>query len=324
MSFGHFEVVMPEVRFSLFTNAQSGNLQDVEGYMNTKTFVLPVLALCFFPPPPQVLAGPLLGSSLINYSVVAGGYVVYGDSSSSSGPVGAVTYITPGAGSSSDGNFINTADVHSALGELAIARSAISGMGSGTALPATMSGSVTLAPGVYSASVLTTVAGTELKLDGGGADNPYWVFNLDSFVSTGASTIMSIFNAGPKASVVWNTGGYVSMGASTVFLGTILSNEYITAGANSTLIGNAFSNSYVTLGADVTITSSNIPASGTWAGSLGGMASSLSIVDGVVVAVPEPGAMVNVVLGLGLLSLMCLRRGFRVRQSAHWRPHARP
>jgi len=239
--------------------------------------------------------------------------MVYGANSSASELVGAATYITPGAGSSSGGNFVNTADVHSALGELAIAQSAISNMGLGTALPATMSGSVTLSPGVYSsASALTTAAGTELNLDGGGADEPYWVFNLDSFVSTGASTIMRLFNAGPKATVVWNTGGYVSLGASTVFLGTILSEGYITTGANSILNGRAFSNSYVSLGADGAIISTNIPASGTWAGSVNGMASNLSIANGVMVAVPEPGAMVNVVLGLGLLFLMRLRRGFLV------------
>lgn len=292
------------------------------------TYLFTLLAACFCAASP-VLAGPLLASDLDKYSIMAGGYATYGAASDVSGRVGASSYVTPGDGSTSGPVYTNTTGVTLALGALASAQDALNRMGTGTVLSPTMAGSVTLAPGVYSASALTTAAGTNLILDGGGAADPYWIFNIPTYLSTGASTNISIINTGPTASVVWNMGGYASLGASTAFIGAILSTAYITQGAEVTFAcGNAFSKSYVSLGAAVKMTSTNCLASGTWEGSVAGMGSGLDIVDGVAVQraqtlvadttptdVTEPGTLASLVLGLGLLILMSRRQLFGAGQN---------
>ena len=265
-----------------------------------------------------VSATPLIGAELAKFSVLAGGYVTYGASANFSHEVGAVSYITAGADSTSAGNRINTAGVRGALNELAAAQKALTNMSTGTVLDATMSGSVTLNPGVYSASALTTAAGTVLTLDGGNADNPFWVFNIPTYLVTGASTKIELVNAGANASVVWNTGGYFTTGASTSFIGTVLSGAYISQGADTLFnCGNLFSASYVSMGAGARITSTNCLGNTTWAGSEFGMGAGLDIVGGdaqargapmsesaALAQVPEPGTIPMLLLGLGLLGVL--------------------
>lgn len=265
-----------------------------------------------------VFATPLIGAELAKFSVLAGGYVTYGASANFSHEVGAVSYITAGADSTSAGNRINTAGVRGALNELAAAQKALTNMSTGTVLDATMSGSVTLNPGVHSASALTTAAGTVLTLDGRNADNPFWVFNIPTYLVTGASTKIELVNAGANASVVWNTGGYFTTGASTSFIGTVLSGAYISQGADTLFnCGNLFSASYVSMGAGARMTSTNCLGNTTWAGSEFGMGAGLDIVGGdaqargapmsesaALAQVPEPGTIPLLLLGLGLLGVL--------------------
>ncbi|MBC7513951.1 MAG: DUF3494 domain-containing protein [Herminiimonas sp.] len=274
-------------------------------------------------------ATPLVGVELARFSVLAGGYATYGAGANVSGEVGATSYITGGAGSNSAADRTNTVSVTGALGEMAAAQIALNNMGTGTVLGATMAGNQTLIPGVYSASALTTAAGTILTLDGGGADNPYWIFNIPTYLVTGASTKIDVVNAGANASVVWNTGGYFSMGAGTSFLGTVMSGAYITQGAGSKFqCGNLFAASYVAISAGSHVSSTNCHGNATWAGSESGLGAGLDIVDGAVqarlalprlllvesagqaepVPVPEPGTIAMLLLGLGLITVL---GGFR-------------
>ena len=258
-----------------------------------------------------VSATPLISRELARFSVLAGGYATYGAGAHVSGAVGAASYITGGAGSISAADDVNTAGVAAALDELFSAQQAITKMGTGTVLGATMAGKVSLAPGLYSASALTTAAGTILTLDGGGADHPFWVFNIPTYLVTGASTKIEVVNAGANASVLWNTGGYVAMGASTSFNGTVLSGAYISQGAGSKILcGNLYAASYVSVSAGSRVTSTNCPGDVTWGGSELGLAAGFDLVDGVAQArlslpadvpatpaqVPEPGTTTMLVL----------------------------
>lgn len=257
---------------------------------------------------------PLFGTDLAGFSMLAGGYATYGAGATVSGNVGAMTYVVGGADSKSGGDYTGTPAVSAALEQLASAQSALKNMGAGTVLAPTMAGSVTLAPGVYSASALTTAAGSTLTLDGGGALNPVWVFNIDTYLVTGALTTIQLSNAGDAASVLWNTGGYTSLGASTSLIGSILSGAYISQGAGASVAcGNAFAASYISVPAGANVQSSNCAASGSWDGSVKGMGSGVEIVDGVasamvMSAVPEPETYAMLLAGLGLLGFIMRRR----------------
>lgn len=275
--------------------------------------------------PVTVSAAALLGPELASFSTLAGGYATYGAGALVSGQVGAVTYVVGGAGSSSGGDVVNTATVATALSQIATAQSALKAMTTDVILLPTLSGNVTLIPGVYGATALTTAAGSILTLDGGGANNPIWVFNIPTYLVTGASTEIKIINAGAGASVLWNTGGYTTLGASTNFLGTILAGTYISQGAGSTMAcGNTFALSYISIPAGANVTSSHCAGSGSWAGSVNGMGTGLDIVNGAAVAsvmsvpgggmsdlvvsgVPEPETYALLLAGLGVLAFKVRR-----------------
>lgn len=282
----------------------------------TQNYLL--LALAFAAAP--VSATPLFGIELAKFSVVAAGYATYGANATLSGEVGARSYVTAGAGGVSAADSSNTANVRLALDQLGAAQAALNNMGAGITLAPTMAGHTTLAAGVYSASALTTAAGTTLTLDGGGADNPLWVFNIPTYLVTGAGTQIEIINAGAHASVVWNTGGYTTLGASTTFLGSVLAAAYISQGAGTTFTcGTMFSGSYVAIAAGAAVTSTNCAATASWGGSVDGLGAGLDIVDGIAVAarqaapvpVPAPGTPALMLLGLGLLGVS---RALRTRR----------
>ena len=121
------------------------------------------------------------------------------------------------------------------------AQTALSNMGAGTLLAPTMTTTSTLMSGVYSAASFSTTAGTTLYLDGQNLDNQYWVFNIADILATGASTTIEMINMGINPGVIWNAGGYASLGASSTFMGTILADTYISVGANANVadVGNS-------------------------------------------------------------------------------------
>ena len=127
--------------------------------------------------------------------------------------------------------------VSSGASSVATAQNALMRMGTGTALAATITTDRTLFSGVYSAASLSTTAGTPLYLDGQNLDNQYWSFNIADILATGASTDIVLINAGFNSGVIWNIGGYASLGASSTFIGTILAEKYISVGANAKVFG---------------------------------------------------------------------------------------
>lgn len=121
--------------------------------------------------------------------------------------------------------------------QVSAAQATLTSMGTGTLLAATITTDRTLIAGVYSAPSLSTTAGTTLFLDGQGLANQFWVFNISNILATGASTVIKLINPGINNDVVWNAGGYASLGASSTFIGTILADKYISVGANTNVLG---------------------------------------------------------------------------------------
>lgn len=221
-----------------------------------------------------------------NYAV---GYITTGANSVNGGSNHAGSYITPGASSTSLGNYAESfvsikSPVNNALSQLMNAKNTLNLMKTTTELGATMSGPQTLFAGVYHAPALTTAASTHIKLDGQGAANPLWLFNINTYLSTGASTFVDIINSGAGAKVIWNEGGYASFGASSKIIGTVLAGSYISTGANTTS-GTLFAPGYVTLGAN----------------------SNVSCLHCVVATVPEPETYALMLGGLGMISLKIRR-----------------
>ena len=266
--------------------------------------------------PAHAAQTPLLGAELASFSVLAGAYATYGPDTAILGTVGAVTYITGALGSSSGGEEINTPRVRAAVAEIDVAQQALTQMGAGTRLAAQMSGAVTLAPGVYDVTSLTTAAGTNLRLDGGGADAPVWVFNISTFLETGAATLVSLINAGAHTSVLWNIGDTAMIGDETTFIGTLLAASHISEASGVNMqCGQAFSKSYISIAANSKSTSSPCAATDTWTGSEYGLASNMVIVEGraePASTVPEPQTYALLLAGGACLALRASRRKVRI------------
>ncbi|PZN94751.1 MAG: hypothetical protein DCF31_08885 [Alphaproteobacteria bacterium] len=136
------------------------------------------------------------------------------------------------------------------------AQSAFARMVTTNVLGATITADTTLFSGVYGADSLSTTAGTTITLDGQNLGNQYWVFNIGDILTTGASSRIVMINGATADNVVWNAGGYGSLGAGSLFAGTLLANAYIDIGADAvatnigTSCGGVFSaQSFISVGA---------------------------------------------------------------------------
>ncbi|WP_419815101.1 ice-binding family protein [Glacieibacterium sp.] len=190
-------------------------------------------------------------TSWVGGTIQTGGAASTGANSVVVGAVGAVGAISVGANSLVGSQYALAASpfvateltasldaeaaTHTSL--IRYAQTALKSLGIGTVLAATMTTDTTLYSGVYSAASLSTTAGTTLTLDGQGKLDQVWVFNIADILATGASTKIVMINAGAGSGIIWNTGGYASLGASSVFLGTILAETYISVGADAETLG---------------------------------------------------------------------------------------
>jgi hypothetical protein len=125
-------------------------------------------------------------------------------------------------------------------------------------LAPTITVNTTFRPGVYSAASLTTTAGITIQLDANYQSGD-WIFNITDILSFGANTTIELINPVAEGEgnnrIIWNSGGYTSVGAGAEIKGTILAHTYVSTGAGSTLTGadscgGIFSaTSYVSIGA---------------------------------------------------------------------------
>lgn len=135
-------------------------------------------------------------------------------------------------------------------------------------------GGLTLDPGVRSFSATAQLTGT-LTLDAQGDSDAQFDFQIGSTLTTAASANIVLLNGAQADNVFWQVGTSATIGAGSTFYGSILADQSITLNSGTSVFG-----SVVALNGTVTL------------------------VDNVITAVPEPSAG-------GLLALGALGFGAR-------------
>jgi hypothetical protein len=121
----------------------------------------------------------------------------------------------------------------------------------GTCIPLTNPnlGGMTLGPGVHCSSSPLTLTGT-LILDAGGDPNAVWIFRTTSTLTTDANASVLVTNGGWNGNVFWQAAGSVTLNASTMFIGNILTPADITLGTGVSVSGRLLAGGAVTLDND--------------------------------------------------------------------------
>jgi hypothetical protein len=88
-------------------------------------------------------------------------------------------------------------------------------------------GGLTLPPGVYEFDSSAQLTGT-LLLDAKGSDTAQWTFQIGSTLTTASASTVKVIDAGApgkfKGGITWAVGSAATLGTTTTFLGTIISN----------------------------------------------------------------------------------------------------
>jgi len=285
--------------------------------MRYKTLLLStVLAFVCFPL--QVRAISILGSAE-SFAVLGGSTVTNTGSTTITGNVGvypgsAITGFPPGSVS---GGTIHGLDSVSqqAQSDVTTAYNALAGMTYNSNLTGQDLGGLVLASGVYRFASSAQLTGT-LTLDAQGNNNAFWVFQIDSALTTASGSVVQFTNLGSNAGtddgVFWQVGSSATLGTSSAFEGNILSLTSITLNTSATILnGRAFAqNGAVTL--DGNVISIVCPSGGP--GDSGGLQYDL---NGNVVPVtssaivPEPVTLVAIFGGIVSLSAYLKKARYR-------------
>jgi hypothetical protein len=231
-------------------------------------------------------AAVTLGASGSAENIYAGAAITLGGLSSSL-DVYAAAAIT-GGGATSQTAYTNTAtaidlyketfDIDAALEQLASAQESLFSLEDDFNLDVGYTSHI-FEPGVWKGSAVTIAANSTIQFDGMGEENPIWVFNLDAALVIGAATQFEIIRAGEGASVIWNLGGSLSLGAGTSFMGTAFISGAVAGATSEVSCGNLFTTTAIGIGS---MTSTNCLATDTWTGSINGFAYGIDITGGII------------------------------------------
>jgi hypothetical protein len=120
----------------------------------------------------------------------------------------------------------------------------------------------TFTAGVYNDPSSFALSGT-VTLDGGGNPDSVFVFQAGSTLITSASSIVALTNGAQACNVFWAVGSSATLGATSVFNGTILASVSDTIGDGTQIQGRVLAGSgAVTLSDDVIHTPACAPSSG--------------------------------------------------------------
>jgi hypothetical protein len=97
-------------------------------------------------------------------------------------------------------------------------------------------GGQTLAPGVYKSTSTIGITG-QLALDAGGDPNAVWIFQIGSALTTATSSTIVLLNGASAGNVFWQIGSSATVGATSVFCGTIVAQASISCGSGASVAG---------------------------------------------------------------------------------------
>lgn len=136
----------------------------------------------------------------------------------------------------------------------------------------------TFTAGVYNDPSSFSLSGT-VTLDGGGNPDSVFIFQAGSTLVTSASSIVALTNGAQACNVFWAVGSSATLGATSLFNGTILASTAITVGDATQVQGRVLAGTgAVTLSDDLIHTPACAPSSGVpQAPLLGRMATGITV-----------------------------------------------
>ena len=95
-------------------------------------------------------------------------------------------------------------------------------------------GGLTLTPGTYTFDTSALLTGT-LTLDGEGATNPVFIFQIGSTLTTASSSSVALTDGASGCGIYWQVGSSATLGTTTSFQGTIMAMTSITMNTGATI-----------------------------------------------------------------------------------------
>ncbi len=100
-------------------------------------------------------------------------------------------------------------------------------------------GSLTLTPGLYMSTSSLEISSGDLTLDAQGDSTAVFIFQMASTLTTTVGRQVILSNGALAANVFWQVGTSATLGATSIFDGTIMADQTITLNSGATLNGRA-------------------------------------------------------------------------------------
>jgi hypothetical protein len=161
--------------------------------------------------------------------------------------------------SSAPGDIHNAISMAAAITQIGVAQEALTSLNGSSTNPSTpmdttIGGFVSLAPGVHQGSAVSITANSVVEFTApdnttGVSLDHVWVINLSGALTVGAGTeFYTVVPEGDTATIIWNVGPAVTLGAGTKFIGTAFVGGPFNAATSDVSCGNIYATGAVSVG----------------------------------------------------------------------------